>query len=125
MKGAGSDMKTATGLTLIALGAILAFAVNGHPPWLNLQVVGWVIMLTGVTGMLIPSSSYTAVRRRIVRKRTGPSGPVTEVYERRYPPYIRLNTGSLEASEDPGDLVADRHDEATEGKETVEEYLDT
>jgi hypothetical protein len=123
MKGAGSDMRTATGLTLIALGAILAFAVNGHPSWLNLQVVGWVIMLTGVTGMLIPSSSYTAVRRRIVRKRTGPSGPVTEVYEHRYPPYIRLNTASME--QDPGELVADQHDEPAERSGTVEEYLDT
>ena len=119
-------MKTATGLTLIALGAILAFAVNGHPSWLNLQVVGWVIMLTGVAGMLVPSSSYTAVRRRIVRKRTGPSGPVTEVYERRYPPYIRLNSASMEPGDNPGDLVADRDDEPTQRSETVEEeYLDT
>lgn len=116
-------MKTATGLTLIALGAILAFAVNGHPSWLNLQVVGWVIMLTGGTGMLVPSKSYTAVRRRIVRKRAGPGGPVTEVYERRYPPYIRLNTGSLE--QDPGELVADREEETVERDQTVEEYLDT
>ena len=33
-------MRTATGLTLIAFGAILAFAVKGHPSWLNIQVVG-------------------------------------------------------------------------------------
>jgi len=32
-------MRTATGLTLIALGAILAFAVRGHPSWLNIQMV--------------------------------------------------------------------------------------
>ena len=47
-------MRTASGLLLVALGAILAFAVRGHPTWLNIQVVGWVIMLTGVAGMLLP-----------------------------------------------------------------------
>ena len=33
-------MKTATGLTLVAIGAILAFAVKAHPSFLNLQVAG-------------------------------------------------------------------------------------
>lgn len=118
----GIDMRTATGLTLIALGAILAFAVHGHPSWLNIQVVGWVIMLTGAAGMLIPNSGYAAVRRRIVRKRVEPTGPVTEVYERRYPPYIKLNPASLMASEDPGDLVASRQENAAERAEVIDEY---
>jgi hypothetical protein len=37
-------MKTATGLTLLAIGAILLFAVHGHPGFLNLQVVGLVLV---------------------------------------------------------------------------------
>lgn len=115
-------MRTATSLTLLALGAILAFAVNGHPSWLNVQVVGWVIMLTGAAGMLVPNSSYAAVRRRIVRRRTDPAGPVTEVYERRYPPYIRLNPASLGAAEDPGDLVASQQENAAERTEVFDEY---
>ena len=51
-------MRTATGLTLIALGAILAFAVQGHPSWLNIQVVGWVLILTGIVAMAIPRRGY-------------------------------------------------------------------
>jgi hypothetical protein len=114
-------MRTATSLALLALGAILAFAVNGHPSWLNIQVVGWVIMLTGATGLLLPDRGYAAVRRRIVRKRVD-GGPVTEVYERRYPRYIRLNPASLTASEDPGDLVASRQENADERAEVFDEY---
>jgi hypothetical protein len=88
-------MRTATGLTLIALGAILAFAVQGHPSWLNIQVVGWVIMLTGVAGMAIPRRGYGWLRRRMVLRR-GPGGqPVVDrMDEKRYPPYIMLNPGS-------------------------------
>jgi hypothetical protein len=88
-------MRTATGLFLIALGAILAFAVQGHPSWLNIQVVGWVIMLTGVAGMAIPRRGYGWLRRRMVLRR-GPGGrPVVDrVEEKRYPPYIMLNPGS-------------------------------
>jgi Domain of unknown function (DUF6458) len=88
-------MRTATGLFLIALGAILAFAVQGHPSWLNIQVVGWVIMLTGVAGMAIPRRGYGWLRRRMVLRR-GPGGrPVVDrVEEQRYPPYIMLNTGA-------------------------------
>ncbi|HYK31088.1 MAG TPA: DUF6458 family protein [Streptosporangiaceae bacterium] len=115
-------MKTATSLTLIALGAILAFAVSGHPSWLNIQVVGWVIMATGAAGLLVPDRGYAAVRRRIVRKRVDQAGPVTEVHERRYPPYIKLNPASLTASEDPGDLVASQQQDAAERNEIIDEY---
>lgn len=118
-------MRTATGLTLLALGAILAFAVNGHPSWLNIQIVGWVIMLTGATGVLIPNSGYAAVRRRIVRHRGDAGGPVTEVYERRYPPYIRLNPASLTASEDPADLVASEQENAAERAEVLDDYRES
>jgi hypothetical protein len=115
-------MRTATGLTLLALGAILAFAVNGHPTWLNVQVVGWVIMLTGGVGMLIPNSGYTAVGRRVLRRPSYSAGGVNEVYERRYPPYIRLNPQALTAAEDPADLVANREENAAERAETLDQY---
>ena len=73
---------------MIALGAILAFAVNGHPSFLNIQIAGWVIILTGLAGMLVPKRRYAAVRRRIVRQRPAAvapgSAPVTEIDERRY-----------------------------------------
>jgi hypothetical protein len=93
-------MRTASGLMLVAFGAILAFAVKGHPSWLNIQVVGWVIMLTGVAGMLLPRRGYGWLRRRMVLRR-GPGGrPVAgRVEERRYPPYVMLNPGAADAGQ--------------------------
>jgi hypothetical protein len=83
-------MKTATGLTLIALGAVLAFAVNGHPWFLNLQVTGWIIMVIGVVGMVVPRRGYGWLRRQAVLRR-GPDGrPVMRTRRRRYPPYAMV-----------------------------------
>lgn len=86
---------TGTGLTLIALGAIFAFAVRGHPSWLNIQVVGWVLILTGIVAMAFPRRGVGWLRRRMVLRR-GPGGrPIVDrVEEKRYPPYIMLNPGS-------------------------------
>ena len=61
-------MKTATGLALVAIGAILAFAVTGHPGWLNVQAAGWVLMLVGLAGMFIPRRGYGWLKRRVVRR---------------------------------------------------------
>ena len=62
-------MKTATGLVLVAIGAILAFAVTGHPGWLNVQAVGWVLMLVGLAGLFIPRRGFGWLRRRMVARR--------------------------------------------------------
>lgn len=62
-------MKTATGLALVAIGAILAFAVTGHPGWLNVQAVGWVLMLVGLAGLFIPRRGFGWLRRRMVVRR--------------------------------------------------------
>ena len=69
-------MRTATGLALIAIGAILAFAVTTSPSFLNLQVVGWILILTGVAGMLVPRRGYGWLRRRVVVRR--PRGQAVE-----------------------------------------------
>lgn len=84
-------MKTATGLTLVALGAVLAFAVNGHPWFLNLQIVGWILMIIGVIGMFIPRRGYGWLRRQMVVRRTPEGQRVLGVREKRYPPYIMIN----------------------------------
>jgi hypothetical protein len=92
-------MRTASGLMLVALGAILAFAVRGHPSFLNIQVVGWVIMLTGVAGMAMPRRGYGWLRRRMVLRRGEHGRPVaSRVEETRYPPYVMLNPGSPAAT---------------------------
>lgn len=112
-------MRTATGLGLIAVGAILAFAVVGHPSWLNIQVVGWVIMLTGVVGMAVPRRGYGWLRRRVVLRR-GPGGrPVVDrMEEKRYPPYIMLNPGGNGVA---GDVPANTATDMPTVTEPVEE----
>jgi hypothetical protein len=105
-------MKTATGLALIAIGAIFTFAVTGHPSFLNLQIAGVVIMATGVAGLLLRRPRQGWLRRRTVLRR-GPRGPVIgRVGEKRYPPYVMLNPaadpGRVDSnSHRPGDLTAE------------------
>ena len=59
-------MKTGAGLGLIAVGAILAFAVTAHPSGLNLQAAGWVLIVIGLAGMFVPRRGYGWLRRRVV-----------------------------------------------------------
>jgi Domain of unknown function (DUF6458) len=41
-------------LLLIAVGAILAFAVNQDPdPAVDIDVVGWILMIVGLAGLLL------------------------------------------------------------------------
>ena len=86
-------MKTATGLTLVAIGAILAFAVTAHPSFLNLQVAGWVIMAVGIAGFFVPQRGYGWLRRRVVVRRG--NRPVTRVEETRDHNYVELNPGEI------------------------------
>jgi len=88
-------MRTASGLMLVALGAILAAAVRGRPSLLNIQVAGWVIMLTGVAGMVLPRRGHGWLRRRMVLRR-GPHGrPVVNRFEEaHHPPDVMLNPGT-------------------------------
>jgi hypothetical protein len=110
-------MKTATGLALIAIGAILTFAVTAHPSFLNLQVAGIVIMLTGVAGLFLPKPSHGWLRRRTILRR-GSRGPVVgHVDETRYPPYVMLNPGAEDSGHNgrqPGDLTTAEAGEAAE-----------
>jgi hypothetical protein len=62
-------MKTAPALALMAAGAILAFAVHAHLGFFSFQVAGWVIMLTGIAGLVIPRRGYRWVRRVTRRPR--------------------------------------------------------
>jgi hypothetical protein len=47
-------MGTPVSLILIAVGAILAFAVNQDPgATVDIDVVGWILMLVGLVGLLL------------------------------------------------------------------------
>jgi hypothetical protein len=88
-------MRTASCLTLIAIGAIFTFAVTAHPSFLSLQIAGVVIMATGVAALLIPRRSQQGWLRRRTILRTGPRGPILgRVDETRLPSYVMLNPGA-------------------------------
>jgi hypothetical protein len=49
------EMRTGTGIFLLTIGAILLFALrSGSPHWLNLQIVGGILILAGGFGLLLP-----------------------------------------------------------------------
>jgi uncharacterized membrane protein len=54
---------------LIALGAIIAFGVKRDLSWLDLDVVGWVFMLCGLTGLVLTVSFWMTRRRTQVIER--------------------------------------------------------
>jgi Domain of unknown function (DUF6458) len=90
-------MKTGAGLAFIAVGAIFAFAVKGSPGFVDLHTVGWVLMLVGLVGMLLPRRTYGWLGRRMTVRRSYPSG---RVEQRAVPPHVSLNPGT--AREDSG-----------------------
>ncbi|MFF5069755.1 DUF6458 family protein [Micromonospora olivasterospora] len=51
---------------LIAVGAIFAFAVQADLGWLDVSVVGWVLMLAGVVGLLTTLYFWNNRRRTVV-----------------------------------------------------------
>ena len=58
---------------LIALGAILAFAVNVDLGGLDINVVGWILMLVGVIGLITTALIWGRRRTTVVE-----SAPVEE-----------------------------------------------
>jgi protein-S-isoprenylcysteine O-methyltransferase Ste14 len=63
---------------LIAVGAIIAFGVNASVGWLDLSVVGWVLMLAGVAGLVLTLWFWQSRRRTIVTTIPTPGGRVVQ-----------------------------------------------
>jgi hypothetical protein len=93
-------MRTATALTIAAIGAIFAFAVTAQPSFFSFHITGWVLMLTGVAGVFIPRRGYGWLRRRLVLNTDGQRRS-TEV---RKPRFNRILM--------PGGTLAERQDTA-------------
>jgi hypothetical protein len=62
---------------LIVIGAILRFAISFSPAYVNLRLVGLILMIGGIIGLIISLALLTARRRRPA------AGPPAEVYEER------------------------------------------
>ncbi|MEJ3743435.1 DUF6458 family protein [Actinomycetes bacterium KLBMP 9797] len=55
---------------LIAVGAIFAFAVEFDLGWLDINVVGWVLMLAGLFGLILTMWFWNNRRRTVVQRPT-------------------------------------------------------
>lgn len=83
-------------IALLVIGAILAFAVKDTDlgGWLDINVVGWVLILGGIAMLVITLSVWNSRRRRVVAAPVAPPAVATtdryiapggeEVVERRY-----------------------------------------
>jgi hypothetical protein len=73
---------------MLALGAIITFAFNIRVGWLDLDIVGWVLMATGALGLIMFLTVFGRRRTTVVEQPTTISRPTTTervVQER--PPY--------------------------------------
>jgi hypothetical protein len=104
-------MKPSTGLSLAALGAILAFAVHGHLPYINPNAVGWVLLLVGIGGIFAPRGTQRWLRQRLIM-RDGRYGPVVEASDIEYSRRLM-----------PGGLLVSGVDEDDIAGSTIEENV--
>lgn len=64
-------MRIGASLFLIAIGAILKFAVTTHVDGINLQVVGVILMVIGIVGLLFDLALWGTRRRTVVTREPG------------------------------------------------------
>ena len=103
-------MKTGASLALICIGAILAFAVTGNTSFFNIHTAGWVLMLIGVVGLLLPTRNGGWLGRRLLVRRSYPSGRVQQVPTQ---PYVTRTT-AIEASVPSRPTLLDTDDDLIE-----------
>ena len=67
-------------IALIVIGAILRFAISYSPAYVNVRLVGLILMIAGIIGLIISLAWMFGRRRRTV---TTTTPTATEVYEER------------------------------------------
>ena len=60
-------MRLGTGIFLLAVGAILVFALQAQVSGVDLKVVGWILMAAGALGVVLELAVWAPRRRRVVR----------------------------------------------------------
>jgi len=50
---------------MLAVGAIITFAFNIRVGWLDLDVVGWILMAAGALGLILTLTVFSSRRRTI------------------------------------------------------------
>ena len=76
-------MRLGTAIVLLALGAILTFAVEVDVSGIDLRVVGWILMIVGALGVILELAIWAPRRRRTV---------TTDAYGAPAPPATRTTT---------------------------------
>jgi hypothetical protein len=124
-------MKTATSLTLVAIGAILAFAVTAQPSFFSFHVAGWVLIVIGIVGAVVPRRGYGWLRRRLVLTGTGRRVVIDRGQRpRRLPKMLQNGVITRQPDSflaaDPVDVLADEPiDPQTEvERDTIEQYIE-
>lgn len=79
-------------LTLIAIGAILAFALRVDLSGIDINMIGWILILVGLVGMAF-TMMYTRPRR---------GAPVAEVLDEEPVYMVRQDEPAAETTEQPG-----------------------
>jgi hypothetical protein len=60
-------MRLGTAIVLLALGAILTFALRVDVSGVDLQVVGWILMIAGALGIVLELAVWGPRSRRVTR----------------------------------------------------------
>ncbi|GGF22806.1 DUF6458 family protein [Subtercola lobariae] len=63
-------MSLGSGIALFVVGAILAFAVNIQESWIDLQLVGYILMAAGVLGIILGVVLITRRRQTTMTTRS-------------------------------------------------------
>ena len=113
-------MKTATALTVMAIGAILAFAVTAQPSFFSFHIAGWVLMLTGIAGVAIPRRGYGWLRRRLVLNTAGQRKEI-ELRQQNLSQLL-VPGGLITESREAG--AADVPADAPVESDTIEQYIE-
>jgi hypothetical protein len=114
-------MKRATSLTVIAIGAIFAFAITASPSFLNLQVVGWILMATGVAGVLLERRSRDWLRRTVIVRG---SPEVPRVNRRRRTQIAAAPPADRPSADGPAEPLDETVEQEPVERETIEEYIE-
>ncbi|MFG2528748.1 DUF6458 family protein [Streptomyces sp. NPDC048516] len=67
-------------IVLLAVGAVLTFAVDWHIAGVNVDLVGIIMMIVGIIGI----ATYVSILKRRRTQPPSPGAPVVDVEDNRY-----------------------------------------
>jgi hypothetical protein len=79
-------MTIAGAILLIVVGAILTFATNVRVEGVNLDIVGWILMIAGAAGLVLSFFQEAIWTERAKRREVAPDDPRRDLPPRDLPP---------------------------------------